>query len=183
MGFIVLGIFALNAQGISGAVLQMVNHGIVTPALFLAAAALTARYGTTDIKAMGGLQDKLPRLGALFLILGLASMGLPGLNQFAGEFLIVGGAFAASPWYAAFAVVGVILAAWYTMRLVQTVWHGKSENRLGVSVPDMTVAEYVLFVPLVLLIVLLGVAPIIVTGILDGTVQDWLRNTAQFAGR
>jgi NADH-quinone oxidoreductase subunit M len=186
MGFIVLGIFALNPQGISGAVLQMVNHGIVTPALFLAAAAITARYGTTDIMQLGGLQEKLPRLGALFLILALASMGLPGLNQFAGEFLILGGAFTASPWYAGFAVVGVILAAWYMMRLVQTVWHGKAEVRgqgSGVSVPDMTTGEYILFVPLVLLIVLLGVAPVIVTGILDGTVQDWLRNTAQFAGR
>jgi NADH-quinone oxidoreductase subunit M len=190
MGFIVLGIFALNEQGISGAVLQMVNHGIVTPALFLAAAAVSARFGTTDLTAMGGLQEKLPRLAALFLILSLASMGLPGLNQFAGEFLILGGAYAASPWYAGFAVVGVVLAAWYTMRLFQIIWHNKVtsyELRVTkddqVKIPDMQTGEYVLFVPLVLLIVLFGVAPIIVTGILDGTVQDWLRNTAHFAGR
>jgi NADH-quinone oxidoreductase subunit M len=184
MGFIILGIFALNSQGVNGAVLQMVNHGIVTPALFLAVAALATRLPALqvqDLGLLGGLQKFAPRLAALFLVLGLASLGLPGLNQFAGEFLIVGGAFLSSPVYAVVAVVGVVLAAWYTMRFFQSVWHGPtkvptatSASSSSVVVADMRPAEFALFVPLVLLIVLLGVAPIIVTGTLDHVVSAWL---------
>ncbi len=181
MGFIILGLFAINSQGVNGAILQMVNHGIVTPALFLAAAALYARTGTNQLNQLGGLQNRWPRLAALFLVLGLASLGLPGLNQFAGEFLIIGGAFLASPIYAAFAVIGVVLAAWYIMRLFQTAWHGPERVGLPLSGADMGRAEYVLFVPLVLLIVLLGVAPSLVTGVLDGAVNEWLRQTLQLA--
>ena len=180
MGFIILGLFAINAQGVNGAVLQMVNHGIVTPALFLAAAALHNRTGTNNLEKLGGLQSRWPRLAALFLVLGLASLGLPGLNQFAGEFLIIGGAFEASPIYAAFAVIGVVLAAWYIMRLFQTAWHGP-ETTLNSTGQDMRRAEFVLFVPLVLLIVLLGVVPSLVTGMLDGTVNQWLRQASQLA--
>jgi NADH-quinone oxidoreductase subunit M len=183
-GFIVLGIFAANQQGVSGAVLQMVNHGITTPALFLALTALTLRTGTTEIAGMSGLQNRMPRLAMLFLVLSLASMGLPGLNQFAGEFLILGGAWLASPWYGAVAVVGVVLAAWYSIRMFQVIWHGpKQEVPAQVSVPDMQPTEFVVFVPLVLIIVLLGLAPIIVTGILDSTVSGWLGLTTAITGR
>ena len=177
MGFIILGIFAMNSQGVSGAVLQMVNHGIVTPALFLALAALANRMPSQDLNELGGFQKILPRLGALFLILSLASLGLPGLNQFAGEFLILGGSFQSSPIYAVIAVIGVVLAAWYMMRFFQSVWHGTEKPQFitnsGKAV-DMQTAEYVLFVPLVLLIVALGVAPVIVTGTLDHVVGAWL---------
>ena len=183
MGFIALGVFAINSQGVNGAVLQMVNHGIVTPALFLAAAALYTRTGTNRLDLLGGLQNRWPRLAALFLVLALASLGLPGLNQFAGEFLIIGGSFLASPIYAAIAVVGVVLAAWYMMRLFQTAWHGPEPDlsQVNVSATDMRQAEFVLFVPLVLLIVLLGVAPSLVTGVLDPAVNEWLRQTTQLA--
>jgi NADH-quinone oxidoreductase subunit M len=183
MGFIALGIFAINSQGVNGAVLQMINHGIVTPALFLAAAALYTRTGTNRLDLLGGLQNRWPRLGALFLVLCLASLGLPGLNQFAGEFLIIGGSFLASPIYAAIAVVGVVLAAWYFMRLFQGAWHGPEPDlsQVNASATDMRQAEFVLFVPIVLLIVLLGVAPSLVTGVLDPTVSEWLRQTTQIA--
>lgn len=177
MGFIILGIFSNNQQGINGAVLQMVNHGIVTPALFLATAALFVRVGSRNIEQLGALQNRLPRMAALFLILGLASLGLPGLNQFAGEFLIIGGAFAAAPIYGIIAVVGVVLAAWYIMRLFQTVWHNpEPESLKGIAtLQDMRVSEYVLFVPLVLLIIILGVAPSLVTGLLENTIDNWLK--------
>ncbi len=187
LGFIVLGIFALNNQGVNGAVLQMVNHGITTPALFLAAAALTARTGTNDLQKMGGLQGKWPRMAALFLILSLASLGLPGLNQFAGEFLILGGAFQSSPVYAIIGVIGVVLAAWYMMRVFQGIWHGPEQTSLldqqAATLPptDMRPSEYALFVPLVLLIIVLGVAPVIVTGVLDTTITDWLTQAAKLA--
>lgn len=189
LGFVVLGIFAINSQGVNGAVLQMVNHGITTPALFLAAAAVASRTGTNDLQKMGGLQGKWPRMGALFLILGLASLGLPGLNQFAGEFLILGGAFDASPIYAVIGVVGVVLAAWYMIRAFQMVWHGPEKPEVAdpqshlATIPptDMRPMEYVLFVPLVLLIILLGVAPILVTGVLDTAVTDWLSQAANLA--
>ncbi len=181
MGFIVLGLFSINSQGVNGAVLQMVNHGIVTPALFLAAAALYVRTGTNNLDQLGGLQTRWPRLAALFLVLGLASLGLPGLNQFAGEFLILGGAFLNSPVYAAFGVIGVVLAAWYVMRLFQTAWHGPEPTRLQPTGPDMGRAEFVLFVPLVLLIVLLGVVPSLITGVLDAAVNDWLGQAGRLA--
>ena len=183
MGFIVLGIFAINSQGVNGAVLQMINHGIVTPALFLAAAALYTRTGTNKLELLGGLQNRWPRLAALFLVLGLASLGLPGLNQFAGEFLIIGGSFLASPIYAAIAVVGLVLAAWYIMRLFQTAWHGPEPDltQVNADATDMRRSEFVLFVPLVLLIILLGIAPSLVTGVLDPAVNDWLRQTGQLA--
>lgn len=183
MGFIALGIFAINSQGVNGAVLQMINHGIVIPALFLAAAALYTRTGTNQLELLGGLQNRWPHLGAVFLILCLASLGLPGLNQFAGEFLIIGGSFLASPIYAAIAVVGVVLAAWYMLRLFQTAWHGPEPDLTQVSggSTDMRRAEFVLFVPLVLLIIVLGVAPSLVTGVLDSTVNEWLRQAGQLA--
>lgn len=175
MGFIVLGIFSNNAQGVNGAVLQMVNHGIVTPALFLAVAALYTRTGTRNIEQLGALQNTMPRMAALFLVLGLASLGLPGLNQFAGEVLIIGGAFEAAPYYGIVAVIGVVLAAWYIMRLFQSVWHNPAPESLqGANLSqDMRRAEYLLFVPLVLLIILLGVAPSLVTGLLDSTIKNW----------
>jgi NADH-quinone oxidoreductase subunit M len=184
LGFVVLGIFAINSQGVNGAVLQMVNHGITTPALFLVAAAIVSRTGTEDLQKMGGLQSRWPRMGALFLILSLASLGLPGLNQFAGEFLILGGAFDAWAGYAVLGVIGVVLAAWYMMRAFQSIWHGAEKPEVAeaglVTLPptDMRPMEYVLFVPLVLLIILLGVAPIIVTGVLDPAVNDWLKQAA-----
>lgn len=182
MGFIILGIFAINSQGVSGAVLQMVNHGIVTPALFLAVAALVSRFGNQSLENFGGLQELMPRMAALFLILGLASLGLPGLNQFAGEFLILGGAFLSSPIYAALGVIGVVLAAWYMMRFFQTIWHGPENRKAHTALQngaiakpvDMQPAEYIVFVPLVLIIFILGVAPIIVTKTLDPTVSGWL---------
>lgn len=183
MGFIILGIFAMNAQGVEGAVLQMVNHGIVTPALFLAVAMLANRNPAQNILEMGGFQKLMPRLAATFLVLSLASLGLPGLNQFAGEFLILGGAFLSSPIYSVVAVLGVVLAAWYMIRFFQTIWHGPDKS-LGVpptgtvsyngQVVDMQPAELALFVPLVLIIVVLGVAPILITQSLTSTVGAWL---------
>jgi NADH-quinone oxidoreductase subunit M len=177
-GFIVLGLFALNNQGVNGAVLQMINHGITTPALFLAATALSNRTGTTELAGMAGLQSRMPRLAALFLILSLASLGLPGLNQFAGEFLILGGAWQASAWYAVIGGVGVVLAAWYSIRMFQLIWHGpRAENEAPALAKalDMRPVEYLVFVPLVALIVLLGLAPALVTSIFDGSVSTLLK--------
>jgi NADH-quinone oxidoreductase subunit M len=178
-----LGIFAINSQGVNGAVLQMINHGIVIPALFLAAAALYTRTGTNQLELLGGLQNRWPYLAGVWLVLSMASLGLPGLNQFAGEFLIIGGSFLASPIYAAIAVVGVVLAAWYMLRLFQTAWHGPEPDltQVSASSTDMRGAEFVLFVPLIVLIVLLGVAPSLVTGVLDPAINDWLRQTGQLA--
>jgi NADH-quinone oxidoreductase subunit M len=183
LGFIMLGIFAINSQGVNGAVLQMINHGIVIPALFLAAAALYTRTGTNQLELLGGLQNRWPYLAGVWLVLSMASLGLPGLNQFAGEFLIIGGSFLASPIYAAIAVVGVVLAAWYMLRLFQTAWHGPEPDltQVSASSTDMRGAEFVLFVPLIVLIVLLGVAPSLVTGVLDPAINDWLRQTGQLA--
>ena len=177
LGFIVLGIFALNVQGVNGAVLQMVNHGVTTPALFLAVAALEARTGSRDLSALGGLGNFYPRFMGIFVLFALASLGLPGLNQFAGEFLILGGAFLASPVYAVVGVVGVVLAAWYMLRMVQGIWHGAHDIRASsaAQTADLRPAEWLMFGGLAAAIILLGLFPSIVTGLLDPTVRALLR--------
>lgn len=115
MGFIVLGIFALNSQGLEGAVLQMVNHGISTGALFILVGWIYERRHTREIAALGGLQKSAPKMAAVFTIVMLSSLGLPGLNGFVGEFLILLGAFSSAQWWAVLAAFGVILAALYLL--------------------------------------------------------------------
>src|SRR5262249_205515 len=113
LGFVVLGLAAMNTQGVQGAVYQMLNHGISTGGLFLIGGMLSARRHTRLIAESGGLKHVTPRLVAAFLIITLSSIGLPGLNGFVGEFLILLGAFAWNPKFAAFAATGVILSATY----------------------------------------------------------------------
>ncbi len=129
-GFIVLGIFALSSQGASGAILYMVNHGVATAALFLLAGYLTRRSGTTLISRMGGMEKVTPVLAGLFLVAGLATAGLPGLNQFVSEILVLISAFDYAPWAGAVAVSGIVLAAIYVLWMYQRVMTGPTPERL-----------------------------------------------------
>ncbi len=167
LGFVMLGLFALNPQGIQGGILQMINHGLSTGALFLIVGMIYERRHTRDMDAFGGLWKIMPVYGALTLIVTLSSMGLPGLNGFVGEFTILLGAWEAgqvggpfgSYWYAGLAAIGVILAAVYMLYMFQKVFLGpvdKDENR---SLKDLNWREIVTLAPLLVFIFWIGLYP------------------------
>jgi NADH-quinone oxidoreductase subunit M len=158
LGFVVLGITAMNTQGVQGAVFQMVSHGISTGGLFLIVGMLSDRRHTRLIAEFGGLKTVAPRLVAAFLIITLASIGLPGLNGFVGEFLILLGAFTWNPTLAAFAAVGVILSATYMLWMFQRVNYGPV-SEANASFPDLRPREWALLVPIIALSILMGVVP------------------------
>jgi NADH-quinone oxidoreductase subunit M len=158
LGFVVLGIFAGTLQGMSGGVIQMVNHGLSTGALFLLVGMLYDRTHTRDIDSMGGLGKQTPVLAGVFLVVALSSLALPGLNGFVGEFLVLGGTFFAHRPFAIFAAFGMVLAAIYLLWAYQRVMHGEPRvEHAGLS--DLSVREYAILAPLVGLIVLIGVFP------------------------
>jgi NADH-quinone oxidoreductase subunit M len=158
LGFIALGTFAMTTQGIGGGVLQMVNHGISTGALFLLLGMLYERRHTYDIAAMSGLQKAAPVLAGVFTLVMLSSIGLPGLNGFVGEFLILAGAYLTLKWWAVVAAAGVILAALYLLWAYQRVFHGEPTEE-DLATPDMRAGELAYMLPLLGLIVFLGVYP------------------------
>lgn len=163
LGFVMLGLFAINLQGIQGGILQMINHGISTGALFLVVGMIYERRHTRDMDAFGGLWKVMPVYAVLTLIVILSSMGLPGLNGFVGEFTILLGAFGSkvlrNPWFAALAAIGVILAAVYLLYMFQKLFLGpvdKEENR---KLLDMNFREIITLVPLLILIFWIGLYP------------------------
>ncbi len=158
LGFIVLGTFALTTQGIEGSVMQMVNHGISTGALFLLVGMIYDRRHTREIAQLKGLQKSAPIMAGVFTVVMLSSIGLPGLNGFAGEFLILVGSFLTRRWFAVVAAAGVILAALYLLWAYQRVFHGEPDED-NAAFPDLTWREGVVMAPLLGLIVFLGVFP------------------------
>src|SRR6202011_2868393 len=158
LGFIVLGIFAFTSQGISGGVLQMVNHGLSTGALFLLVGMIYERRHTRLISELNGLQKVAPWLAAIFTVVMLSSIGVPGLNGFVGEFLVLIGTFITHRWWAVVAATGVILAAFYLLWAYQRVFHGVPTGD-NAEFPEMTWRERGVILPLIVLIVFLGVYP------------------------
>ncbi len=158
LGFIVVGTFGLSTQGLQGGVLQMVNHGISTGALFLLVGMLYERRHTRQIADLGGIQKVAPVFAAVFTVVMLSSIGLPGLNGFVGEFLVLIGTFVSRRWWAVAATVGVILAALYLLWAYQRVFHGSPRGD-NARFPEMTWRERAVMAPLVVLIVGLGVYP------------------------
>ena len=159
LGFIGLGIFALERRAIQGSLIQMVNHGLSTGALFLIVAMIARRTGTHDIGAMGGLQRRWPVLAGCFTLATFSSLGLPGLNGFVGEFLILLGAFQTRRALAVIASLGVLLAAIYLLRLFRSTMLGEERAPAGTTGGDLTRGELATLAPLLLLIVWLGVYP------------------------
>ncbi|MCJ7534207.1 MAG: NADH-quinone oxidoreductase subunit M [Anaerolineales bacterium] len=163
LGFVMLGLFAINAQGIEGGILQMVNHGISTGALFLLVGMIYERRHTRDMDAFGGLWKVMPVYAVLTLIVTLSSMGLPGLNGFVGEFTILLGAFGSkvlnSPWFAVLAAIGVILAAVYLLNMFQKLFLGEVDKEENRKLLDMNLREIVTLVPLLILIFWIGLYP------------------------
>jgi NADH-quinone oxidoreductase subunit M len=158
LGFIVLGTFALTTQGIQGGLLQMINHGISTGALFLLVGLIYDRRHTRLFSALRGMQKSAPILAGMFMLVMLSSIGVPGLNGFAGEFLILVGSFLTRRWWAVAAGAGVILAAVYLLWAYQRVFHGEPDED-NANISDLSVREMLVMAPLLGLIVFLGVYP------------------------
>lgn len=158
LGFIVIGTFSINTEGIEGGILQMVNHGLSTGALFLLVGWIYDRRHTREISELGGLQKPAPIFAGVFMVVMLSSIGLPGLNGFVGEFLTLLGAFAAHRWWAVVAATGVIIAALYLLWAYQRVFHGPAEGD-NATMPDLTFKEGLIMVPFLVGIVFMGVYP------------------------
>ncbi|MGC1512189.1 MAG: NADH-quinone oxidoreductase subunit M [Acidimicrobiales bacterium] len=158
LGFIVLGSFAFTTQGLEGGILQMVNHGVSTGALFLLVGMIYERRHTREISELHGLQKAAPVLAVVFTVVMFSSIGLPGLNGFVGEFLILMGSFLTRRWWSIAAAAGVILAALYLLWAYQRVFHGEPEGE-NATMPDLTWREGFVLAPLLVAIVGLGVYP------------------------
>jgi NADH-quinone oxidoreductase subunit M len=159
LGFIVLGIFAFNVQGLQGGVFYMVAHGLLIGGLFFVTGMLEERRGTRRIEQFGGLQQAVPRMAAVMLVLTLGSVALPGLVGFVGEFLTLLGAFLANRLAAVLAALGVILGAVYLLWAYQRMWHGPLEREENRGIGDLTGREWAILGPLVAAIVVLGLFP------------------------
>ncbi len=159
LGFVMLGMFAFNVQGITGSLYQMLGHGLSTGALFLIVGVIYQRRHTRMIADFGGLWKQLPLFSAVFLIVMLSSAGLPGLNGFVGEFMILLGAFEASPWVTAVGATGVILGAVYLLWMFQRVMFGPLDKPANQQLTDLTARELVVLVPVLVMIVAMGVYP------------------------
>lgn len=159
LGFVVLGLFALTPESMTGAFLQMVNHGVTSAGLFYLMGMIGERRGTTNIRALGGLWEQMPIFGRIFLILTLSSIALPLTNGFVGEFLILLGAYQTFPWATMLATTGVILSAVYMLWMFQRVMYGRADKPEIRRMSDMNASEKALGAVLVILVFLLGVKP------------------------
>ena len=158
LGFVVLGTFAFSLQAMTGGVLQMVNHGLSTGALFLLVGMVYERTHTRSLSEMGGLAAGMPWLMGAFLFVSLSSLGLPGLNNFIGEFLVILGTFARNRAFGAIAAIGVVLAAIYLLWAYQRMAHGPVPAKHA-NYPDLSAREYALLAPVLALILLIGIYP------------------------
>ena len=159
MGFVTMGLFAMTAQGVEGAVFQMVSHGLVSGALFLCVGVVYDRIHTRDIAAYGGLVQRMPRYAVAMMIFTLANIGLPGTSGFIGEFLTLIGTFQVNSWVALLAATGVILSAAYALYLYRRVIFGVLEKPNLMHIPDLSMREIAILAPLVVLTLYYGVHP------------------------
>jgi NADH-quinone oxidoreductase subunit M len=159
LAYCMLGMFALNMEGVKGSIIQMVNHGLSTGALFMIVGMLYERRHTRLISDYGGILKVMPVFAALFLLVAFSSMGVPGLNGFVGELLILIGSFKASLWYGSFATIGLVLGAVYLLWMYKRVMYGDITKDENTKLKDMTKREYAYLLPIILFIVWIGVYP------------------------
>ena len=176
MGYVTMGIFAVNQQGIDGAIFQMISHGFISGALFLCVGVIYDRMHTREIDAYGGLVNRMPAYALIFLFFTMANVGLPGTSGFIGEFLVLMGIFQVNTWVAMFATTGVILSAAYALWLYRRVVMGDLIKESLRTISDMTTRERFIFAPLVLMTLLLGVYPALVLDIIGPSVTALVDN-------
>jgi NADH-quinone oxidoreductase subunit M len=174
LGFVMLGLFTLNQQGLVGGVIQMINHGLSTGALFLMVGMIYERRHTRLISEFGGLWKVVPAFSVLFLVVVLSSLGLPGLNGFVGEFLVLVGAFQVNGWLAAVATTGIIFAAVYLLWMYQRVVFGEITHAENGRLADLSRREWAVLVPVLVFIVWIGVYPTAFTGKTEATIAALL---------
>jgi NADH-quinone oxidoreductase subunit M len=179
LGFVVLGIFSFTQAGVDGAVYQMLNHGVSTGALFMLVGILYERRHTFDIAEFGGLATPMPKYAAFFLFITLSSVGLPLLNGFVGEFLILSGAFQARMLYGILAATGVIWSAAYLLWMYQRVFFGKVTHAVNELVPDISGRERAVLWPAAAAALAMGVAPVVWLNFIDPAVHNVLIPLAQ----
>jgi len=159
MGIVMLGLFALNPNGVNGAVMQMINHGIYSGALFLLVGIIYERRHTRNVAEFGGLSHVMPGYSAVFLAMAMTAIGLPLLAVFISEFLAMRGAFEANPWWAGWAALGIILNAGYMLWLYQRMFFGEITNEKNKLLPDLSVREWAYMLPLVIMSLWIGMYP------------------------
>jgi NADH-quinone oxidoreductase subunit M len=186
MGFVTLGIFALNARGIEGAIFQMVNHGITTGALFICVGLLYERLHSRELDLAAGLGRRMPVFAAFLGVFCLSSLAFPGTNSFIGEFLVLSGAFSCSALLVLAAAPGVVAAAAYMLRLLQRVAYGGVRNPDHAAISDLNLREVLTLAPLLLFVLWIGLHPELVSGLLRPTVAHLVQQATQataMAGR
>jgi NADH-quinone oxidoreductase subunit M len=174
MGFVTVGIFAMNEQAVSGAIFQMLSHGVVSGALFLCVGVVYDRMHSRDIATYGGLVHRMPRYAAVFMLFTLASVGLPGTSGFVGEILVMVGAFQANTWVAALIALGVILGAAYMLYLYRRVIFGDLVKEELKTILDLNRIEIIVFTPLVLVVLWMGIWPMHLLGPIEASVINLL---------
>ena len=176
MGFVTMGIFAFNQQGLDGAIFQMISHGFVSGALFLIVGVIYDRMHTRDIDAYGGLVVRMPAYALIFMLFTMANVGLPGTSGFVGEFLTLVGVFQASTWVAFFAATGVIFSAGYALWLYRRVVFGMLEKESLKQLMDLSSREKLILFPLIALVIFFGVYPMPVFDVTEASVQALINN-------
>jgi NADH-quinone oxidoreductase subunit M len=176
MGYVTMGIFAANQQGIDGAIFQMLSHGFISGALFLCVGVIYDRMHTREIDAYGGLVNRMPAYALIFMFFTMANVGLPGTSGFVGEFLTLMGIFQVNTWVALFATSGVILSAAYALWLYRRVVMGDLIKESLKSITDMGTRERVIFAPLVVMTLLLGVYPALALDVIAPAVENLVSN-------
>jgi NADH-quinone oxidoreductase subunit M len=178
MGFVTIGIFSMNEQGIAGAIFQMISHGLVSAALFFCVGVVYDRLHTREISAYGGVTAVMPRYAVFFMFMMLASVGLPGTSGFVGEMLVLVGAWQTNTWLALSAATGLVLGATYMLWLYRRVMFGQVVSAEVQSMERMQMREYGIFLPLTILVLFFGVYPMALLDVMDVSIQSILSDLA-----
>ena len=180
MGFVTIGIFVFNQEGIEGSIFQMISHGIISSALFLCVGVIYDRMHTRQISEYGGVVNVMPKYAIMFMVFTLGSLGLPGTSGFVGEILVLIGSFKYNYWIAFFAASGVILSACYSLRLYRRVVFGKILNSKVQNLVDLTKTEYLILTPLLIMTIVLGFYPALVLDLISPSVEKISSNMVNY---
>ena len=180
MGFVTIGIFVFNQEGIEGSIFQMISHGIISSALFLCVGVIYDRMHTRQISEYGGVVNVMPKYAIMFMVFTLGSLGLPGTSGFVGEILVLIGSFKYNYWIAFFAASGVILSACYSLWLYRRVVFGKILNNKVQNLADLTKTEYLILTPLLIMTIVLGFYPALVLDLISPSVEKISSNMVNY---
>ena len=180
MGFVTIGIFVFNKQGIEGSIFQMISHGIISSALFLCVGVIYDRMHTREISKYGGVVNIMPKYATMFMVFTLGSLGLPGTSGFIGEILVLIGAFKFNYWIAFFAAIGVILSACYSLWLYRRVVFGEIKNERIKSLSDLNMREYLILAPLLIMTLVLGFYPAILLDLISSSAEKVSENMLNY---